>query len=267
MIAAYALAGRLLAKPEYVAHSARAATFILQQLRTPDGRLLHSFNAGSAKAPKSRSNAFLDDYAFLVHGLIALYDATSEKHWLDEAGKLADTMIRLYADGENGGFFYTSNDHEKLFARSKDQYDSAQPSGNSIAARDLVELASRTGNKGYREVATKSFTAFAGTLKSNPTAMPALAGALAIYLADGAKAEANQQFVGELLAQADGPSKSESVIKLQAKAEPAKPGADGKQEVSLTINIDEGWHLYANPVGQDDLSSVATTLEVSAADR
>jgi uncharacterized protein YyaL (SSP411 family) len=94
-------------------------------------------------------------------------------------------MVKWHAD-KQGGFYYTSNDHEKLFARAKDQYDGAQPSGNSVAARNLVRLWVKTGEEKYRELAEKSFKVFAGTLKLSPASLTAMADALALYL-DGQK--------------------------------------------------------------------------------
>ena len=78
-------------------------------------------------------------------------------------------MIKYHGDDEGGGFFYTSNDHEKLFARAKDQYDGAQPSGNSVAARNLVRLWQKTGDERYRKLAEKTFKALAGPLKARPS--------------------------------------------------------------------------------------------------
>src|SRR5207244_8081367 len=121
-------------------------------------------------------------YAYLAHGLLCLHDATGDRKWLDEAVRLTDTMVRYFRDAENGGFFYTSSDHEKLFARSKDQYDGAQPSGNSVAARNLVRLWTKTGDHRYQQLAEKTIKAFSGNLKANPTSMATMAEALALYL-------------------------------------------------------------------------------------
>jgi uncharacterized protein YyaL (SSP411 family) len=91
-------------------------------------------------------------------------------------------MVQFHGDKEQGGFFYTSNDHEKLFARSKEQFDGAQPSSNSIAARNLIRLWQQTGDGRYAELAEKTFKALAAPLKTNPGGSTALADALAIYL-------------------------------------------------------------------------------------
>jgi uncharacterized protein YyaL (SSP411 family) len=116
-----------------------------------------------------------------VHGLLNLHDATKEEKWLKEAKTLTDLMILHFAD-EQGGYFYTSNDHEKLFARSKDQFDGAQPSGNSMATRNLVRLWVKTGEDKYKSAAEKSFKAFGVVLKRSPSSVPTMSDALALFL-------------------------------------------------------------------------------------
>ena len=108
MIAGLATAGRLLEEPKYTAAAARAADFLLKKMRTKDGRLLRTYGAAPGQAAAARLNAYLDDYAFLVHGLLCLHDATNDKKWLDEAKALTETMIEFHGDKERGGFFYTS---------------------------------------------------------------------------------------------------------------------------------------------------------------
>jgi uncharacterized protein YyaL (SSP411 family) len=186
MIAGYAVAGQLLDEPQYSAAAAKAADFVLSKLRTKDGRLLRTYGARPGGSAEAKLNAYLDDYAYLVHGLLCLHDATKDKKWLDEARALTDVMVKYHLDENNGGFFYTSSDHEKLFARGKDQYDGAQPSGNSVAARNLVRLWQKTGEQRYRELAEKTFQAFAGSMKENPAGLTTMAEALALYL-DAAK--------------------------------------------------------------------------------
>jgi uncharacterized protein YyaL (SSP411 family) len=182
MIAGYAVAGRMLEEPKYTQAAAKAADFVLAILLTADGRLLRTYGAAPGGKPEARLMGYLDDYAYLVHGLLCLHDATNEQKWLDAAKTLTDKMIQFHADAKVGGFFYTANDHEKLFARSKDQFDGAQPSGNSTAAKNLIRLAAKTGDGKYREFAEKSFKAFAGTLQNSPRSMMAMAEALALYL-------------------------------------------------------------------------------------
>ena len=183
MIAAYALAGQAFGEPKYTARAAKAADFLLKNLRDKEGRLLRTYSGGSAKLL-----GYLDDYAFLIHGLLCLHEATGEQKWLDEAKTLADTMNRRFKDPNGGGFFYTADDHEKLFARAKDQYDGAQPSGNSAAARGLVRIWVKTGDERYKVLARKSLKAFAGPLKLEPGSLSLMAVALGEFL-DGEEKE------------------------------------------------------------------------------
>jgi uncharacterized protein len=190
MITGLASAGQALSEKKPIESAARAADFVLKTLRTKNGRLLRTYGAAPGQKAEARLNGYLDDYAFLVHGLLCLHDATKEKRWLDEAKALTDIMTQFHGDEKNGGFFYTSNDHEKLFARSKEQYDGAQPSSNSIAASNLVRLWTKTGDKRYAQLAEKTFKGLAIPLKTNPGSLPALADALAMYLdAKAAKAK------------------------------------------------------------------------------
>jgi uncharacterized protein YyaL (SSP411 family) len=182
MIAGLALAGQALEDKEVIARAARAADFVLKAMRTKEGRLLRSYGAVPGEKATARLNGYLDDYAYLVHGLLALHDATGAKRWLDEAKALTETMVKFHQDEANGAFFYTSNDHEKLFARAKDQYDGAQPAGNSVAAGNLVRLWVKTGEAKYAGLAEKTFKALAGSLKANPSSLAALADALALWL-------------------------------------------------------------------------------------
>jgi uncharacterized protein YyaL (SSP411 family) len=182
MIAGFAEAGRTFEEPRYVAAAVKAADFVLGHLRTPEGRLLRSYGTAPDKAPKAQVSGYLEDYAFLVHGLLTLHDVTRTPRWLDEARALTDTMIKFHGDPKAGGYYFTANDHEKLFARSKDQYDGAQPSGNSVAVRNLVRLWAATGEERYRAEAEKDLRAFAGSLKAFPSSLTAMAQALDMYL-------------------------------------------------------------------------------------
>ncbi len=187
MIAGLARAGDALGDKKAIATAGKAADFILKTMKTADGRLLRSYAARAGGKAEARLNGYLDDYAYLVHGLLALHDVTAEKRWLDEAKALTETMVKFHGDNEHGGFYYTSSDHEKLFARAKDQYDGAQPSGNSVAAGNLVRLWIKTGDSRYSKLAEKTFRALSPTLKTNPTSLAGLADALGLWLEAGAK--------------------------------------------------------------------------------
>jgi uncharacterized protein YyaL (SSP411 family) len=146
MIGALAEAGAVLDRPDFVDAARDAAAFVLDRMRTPEGRLLRTFNAGEA-----RLNAYLEDHAFLLEALLTLYEATFEERWFTEARALADTIVARFADAEKGGFFSTSDDHEALVARRKDIDDAPIPSGGSAAALGLLRLAALTGEAAYEE--------------------------------------------------------------------------------------------------------------------
>ncbi len=256
MIAGFATAGRILKEPNYTVAATRAADFILTKMQTKDGRLLRTYMSRDGQG-SARLNAYLDDYAFFVHGLLALHDATQEKRWLDEAKSLTDAMIKWHFDELAGGFFYTSNDHEKLFARSKDQFDGAQPSGNSIAVQNLVILAKKTGDTKYAGLAKKSLEAFAGSMKANPSSLTAMMAALGDFL----ELKITTTSPDDDLAKPGKAKKSDSVVKVTSDVE--KPDANGKQVVTITLAVDKGWYIYANPVGNADLEPNATTIKVA----
>src|SRR5262249_710567 len=117
-----------------------------------------------------------------VHGLLTLHDVTGEARWLEEAKSLTDVMVKYHADEKFGGFYYTASDHEKLFARAKDQYDAAQPSGTSVAARNLGRLGQKTGDRRYADLAKKTIKAFAAAMKVAPSNLATMAEALSLYL-------------------------------------------------------------------------------------
>ncbi len=183
MIAGLAAAGEALADDRAIGAAERAATFVLERMRSPDGRLLRMYGVAPGKETgEARQPGFLDDYAFFVHGLLRLHDVSKNQKWLDEAKRLTEVMVQHYGDAAGGGFYFTANDHEKLFARAKDQYDGAQPSGNSVAALNLVRLWVKTGDERYRALAEKTLQTFAPTLKNEPTTLTTMAVALGMYL-------------------------------------------------------------------------------------
>jgi uncharacterized protein YyaL (SSP411 family) len=259
MIAGYATAGKVLDEPAYVDAAAKAADFLLKAMRTSDGRLLRIYAAVPGEAAKARVPAYLDDYAYLVHGLLCLHDATGDGRWLSEAMSLTDAMIKLFGDDKQGGFYYTASDAETLFARAKDQHDGAQPSGNSVAVQNLLRLGSKTHDPRYRELAGKTLRAFRPVLENNPQSLTTMVAALDRYLETEPPQKPEAQ-KGEVV-QAGGVKKSDSLVK--AKAEADKIGADGKQTVKVTLNVEKGWHIYANPVGNPDQESAATTVTIT----
>ncbi len=176
MISAFARAGFVLNEPVYTASAVRAATFILDHLYA-EGRLRRSYTDGIA-----RHNGYLNDYAFLIAGMLDLYEATHDIHWLEQAIELETILARYYEDRENGGFSMTSIDHEDLIAREKPKHDGALPSGNAIATMNLLRIGAFTSNTDYHVRAEKALKAFSGSLSANPTAMAELQLALDNFL-------------------------------------------------------------------------------------
>jgi uncharacterized protein YyaL (SSP411 family) len=184
MIRGLADAGRLFKDDAYTKSAARTADFVLGNLRTDDGRLLRTHTDGKAKL-----NAYLVDYAYLIDGLIALHQATGKQNWLDEADALMQKQIELFSDKEHGGFFFTSDDHESLYARSKRAQDGARPSGNSVSADNLAYLGRVLDKPEYLAAAKKTALAFAALAEKHPTAMPRMAVAVEALLGEESKSE------------------------------------------------------------------------------
>ncbi len=176
-IRALANAATVLSRKDCIEASSRAAMFVLSQMRDKDGRLLRSYRGDQSKQP-----AFLDDYAYLIEGLIALHWTTRDPKWLNAARHLSDTQHKLFWDANGKGYFFTADDHEKLFVRFKDGFDGPSPSGNSVSVRNLVRLASISGDDKYRQHAHETLDAFAGPLKKTPRGFANMALALSEYV-------------------------------------------------------------------------------------
>ncbi|MEA2320080.1 MAG: uncharacterized protein QOD44_4269 [Solirubrobacteraceae bacterium] len=177
MISALADAGAVLQREDLLDAARDAAAFVLDRMRTPDGRLLRTFNAGQA-----RLNAYLEDHAFMLEALLTLYEATFEERWFTEAQAIADTIVARFADPENGGFFSTSDDHEALVARRKDLEDTPIPSGGSAAAFGLLRLAALTGDAVYELHAVSHLRLLHEIGPRHPTAFGHLLQAMDFYL-------------------------------------------------------------------------------------
>lgn len=182
MISSLAFGSRVLEEPRYAKAAREAADFIFEKLVRPDGRLLHRYREGDASIPGT-----LEDYAFFIHGLVDLYEATFEVRYLAEAKRLTHEMIRLFWDEEAGGFFFTGQDAEKLILRQKEIYDGAIPSGNSLAALDLLRVGRLTMDLALEKKAEALLDSFSESLRQNPEAYPQLLMALDFLLGPSAE--------------------------------------------------------------------------------
>ena len=173
MIAALAKGAQAFDEPEYAEVASRAADFILGNMRKADGRLWHRH-----RGEWTGVDANLDDYAFLVWGLIELYEATFDTSHLQYALELSDDMVRHFWDDAGGGLYLVPDDGERLLVRKKDIHDTALPSANSVAMLNLLRLGRMTGNSDLEERAAKIGRAFSVSVKESPAAYTQLMAAL-----------------------------------------------------------------------------------------
>ena len=231
MIDALAYGYQVLGKERYLIAASKAAQFILSTLKKPDGELCHTYTAGVVK-----QDVYLDDYAFFVHGLLGLYRATGDEEWLNSAKRLTDAMIQLFWDDKNGGFYYTKADAKHLIVRTKKPYDSAIPSGNAVAVGNLL-----TFGTDYQRYAEETLRIFAKSMSQSPSSFMYMHFALNRYLTAGEE-------VGTAI-----PSFVSATAEVNAENK-------GIYDVMLQLDIATGWHINANPAGQDNLISTTITV-------
>jgi uncharacterized protein YyaL (SSP411 family) len=159
-----------------LAAAVQCAEFILREMRDEHGRLLRTYNSGQAKI-----GAYLEDYAFLLEAMIALFEATCEERWFERATELADQLIARFADTARGGFYSTAVDGEPLIARRKDLEDTPIPAGGSSAALGLLRLAQLTGEREYEQRAVSVLRLLHEIAPRHPSAFGALLQALHSY--------------------------------------------------------------------------------------
>ncbi len=177
MISALAYSARILGNPEDLKAASQAADFILKTLKRPDGRLLHRWREGQAAIP-----AFLDDYAFLIQGLCDLYEAGFEARYLEEALRLLSEALTFFWDDMRGAFFFSAKDAEKLLHESKELYDGAIPSGNSVMTLNLLRLARMTMNRTLEKKAEQTLDYFSASIAQYPSGFTQMLAALDFVL-------------------------------------------------------------------------------------
>ncbi len=174
MISAYARAAQILDEPRYLKSATLATNFVRAHLWDDSKKTLYR----SYREGRGRVEGFADDYAFVIHGLLDLYEASFDIEWLKFAIELQETQDRLFFDGKNGGYFSTSGKDESVVLRMKDDNDSAEPAASSVAALNLLRLAQIRDKKQWEERAEKTISAFRTTLSRFPSAMPQILVAL-----------------------------------------------------------------------------------------
>ena len=176
MLAGFAEAAAVLNRTDYLEVASKNAQFVLDNLRQ-DRLLLRTYKDGHAKL-----NAYLEDYAFFIDGLVTLFETSGELNWLSEAQSLTATMIDEFWDDEEGGFFYTGRSHEDLIVRAKDFFDNATPSGNSVAAEILLRIGLLTDNSDHQRRATTILRLMASMVQRYPSGFGRLLCAFDFYL-------------------------------------------------------------------------------------
>ena len=168
MISAFARASGILQNEKYLQASKQSATFILQHMYDEHSKtLFRRWRDGEA-----RFNGSLQDYAFFIQGLIDLYEASFEIQWLQKAIELTDTAITIFEDTKQKGFFDSSDTSQSLLIRMKEEYDGAEPTGNSVMALNLLRLGHITGNNDWKEKGRQTIEAFAHILSKRPDVLP-----------------------------------------------------------------------------------------------
>ncbi len=233
MLSGFAEAARVLDNPHYLDIARRNAAFVLTKL-SENGRLLRSYKDGQAKF-----NAYLDDYASFTCGLLDLYEATSEPDYLDRAVGLMQVLLERFWDAEQGGFFFTSDDHERLISRSKSAFDGSIPSGNSLATLALLRLFSLTERQDYLDKAEQTLRLFYDDMERSPFGFSQLLGVLDFHLQRPKQivlvGDASASETRQLLARINAlylPNKTVVCLDPQSLADGKGPAAlDGKVQV------------------------------------
>jgi len=258
MIGAFAEAAKVLGRDDYRAAAERGLAFVQQRLMR-DGRLLRTFKDGEAKL-----NAYLDDYAFMLNAALDVYEATFDLAHVATARALADVLIERYEDRAQGGFFFTSADHEQLVHRPKPSFDGSIPSGNAAAALGLLRLYHYVGDTRFLEAAERTLRCFSGAMQQQPFGFAHMLAAADLY----------QRKPREIVVvgRADDPARRALLTRLHQELLPDKtivavepdarerlPVAEGKAQVDgrTTVYV---CHAYTCSVPVTDWNALAPLL-------
>jgi uncharacterized protein YyaL (SSP411 family) len=239
MIAGMADGGRVLGEARYVEAAAAAATFVLEKMRDDSGGLLRTHRGATTKI-----EAFLEDYAYVIRGLVALHRATGETRWADEAVALVAAARDRFADEARGGFFDTQSDQSDLFVRVKTTYDGATPSGNAVMINDLLDLHAITGDAAHLDGAVAALASVSGRLAEYPTTSVVSMEALDRIARE--HPERLEAGAGETRVQR-GP------IGVSVSTKDIALADGGSATVDLTINVGAGFHVNSSEPGVEGL--------------
>ena len=176
MLRSFAEAAAVLRRGDYRKAAIANASLITQVLQR-DGRLLRTYKDGQAKL-----KGYLEDYSFLIDGLLALYELTFDPHWLAQARRLVDGMLDLFWEEKEGAFYDTGRDHESLVVRPQELFDNATPCGSSVATEVLLHMALLTGEESYKRRASATLQSMGPLLPQYALGMGRWLAALDLYL-------------------------------------------------------------------------------------
>ncbi len=256
MIGGLAVAARVFDERAYTRAAVRAADFVLNEMRRGN-RLGRAWCDGSIAGP-----GYLDDYAFMIDGLLDLHQSTGEKHRLEQATGLAEEMLRLFEDRCGGGFFFTAEDDEELFARTKRPFDQSIPSGNGMATLALVRLAARTGDEHYLQAAEGALQIFSNVMQNAPTSTGTLLVATDRYL-DLEEADRQNREEEEAALQAPDARAIRGPITVEAWASLRRAAPNTEVQIAVRVTIEDGWHINAHAPGQDNLAGTELSLDAA----
>ena len=259
MIAALAMGARVLGDESYLQAARQAADFVKENLRRPDGRLLARYREG-----ESEYLAYAADYAYFIWGLIELYEAGFDSHYLALALELSEDLNKYFGDQKEGGFFFYGLDAEQLLARPKEGYDGAMPSYNAVAVLNFMRLARLSSDLSWQEKAQQAMDYFAAEVQESPTAHSFWLLAAIFQIYPGSEvvvaAESENQATSEMLKLLNSrydphrliilnESKTSEILGSRAPYLQHMPGIEGK----LTAYICENFTCREPLVGMDEL--------------
>jgi hypothetical protein len=259
MLSGLAEAIKILDKPAYVETAKRTVDFIFSKM-FHDGFLLHTYKDGQAKLL-----GYLDDYAFLIVGLLDLHEATFDRSFLERAIQLTEIMLREFSDERAGGFFYTGKSHEQLISRAKPVFDASIPSGNAMATQALLRLYHITGNDDCRGRAEQVLRSYYEAMASQPFGFAHMLCALDLYMKPPKEivvvGEANDPQTKDLVKQVQAlylPNKILQLISPKTPLETVSPLLQGKSQVDgkATVYVCQNFTCSAPVTSQTELKAL-----------
>jgi hypothetical protein len=244
MIAAIVEAGVSIGDSVAVADGARAARLVLERLRAADGGLYRVYRVGEA-----RLSGYLEDYAHLADGLLALHRATGQTAWLQEATSIVEAMVERFWDHDGSGGFFFSAGGSDLIARNKVAHDGALPSANAVAVHVLLQMAAASGDTSHGDLARQAMAVFGGSMAAAPAAYAHMVAAVHRDRQPTAQRTAAPQsaLFDALRAVSSKGATPDSVVAVEVGLQPRRLQAGGRAHFTVTLRIDEGWHVNAHP--------------------